>query len=55
MQPTTSNIDSLPSFPYHVQNQAGFVNPGDYFIYLFIYLFRFFDQHQPNKMTIKFH
>ena len=27
MQPTTSNSDSRPIFPYHVHNQAGFDNP----------------------------
>ena len=37
MQPTTSNNDSRPIFPYHVHNQAGFDNPfinGRGFIYL---------------------
>ena len=37
MQPTTSNSDSRPIFPYHVHNQAGFDNPfinGRGFIYL---------------------
>ena len=36
MQPTTSNSDSQPIFPYHVHNQAGFDNPfinGRGFIY----------------------
>ena len=36
MQPTTSNSDSWPIFPYHVHNQAGFDNPftnGRSFIY----------------------
>ena len=37
MQPTTSNNDSLPIFPYHVHNQTGFddrfIN-GRGFIYL---------------------
>ena len=27
MQPTTSNNDSRPIFPYHIHNQAGFDNP----------------------------
>ena len=27
MQPTISNNDSRPIFPYHVHNQAGFDNP----------------------------
>ena len=27
MQPTTSNNNSRPVFPYHVHNQAGFDNP----------------------------
>ena len=27
MQPTTSNSDSRPIFPYHIHNQAGFDNP----------------------------
>ena len=38
MQPTTSNNDSRPVFPYHVHNQAGFdlfIN-GRGFIYLCI-------------------
>ena len=37
MQPTTSNNDSRPIFPYHVHNQADFDNPfinGRGFIYL---------------------
>ena len=37
MQPTTSNTDSRPVFPYHVHNQADFDNPfinGRGFIYL---------------------
>ena len=36
MQPTTSNSDSQPIFPYHVHNQASFDNPfinGRGFIY----------------------
>ena len=36
MQPTASNIDSRPIFPYHVHNQACFDNPfinGRSFIY----------------------
>ena len=27
MQPTNSNSDSWPTFPYHVHNQADFDNP----------------------------
>ena len=27
MQPTTSNSDSCPIFPYHVHNQAGLAIP----------------------------
>ena len=37
MQPTTSNNDSRPIFPYHVHNQTDFGNPyikGRGFIYL---------------------
>ena len=37
MQSTTSSNDSLPFFPYHVQNQTDFDNPfinGRGFIYL---------------------
>ena len=37
MQPTTSNSDWRPIFPYHDHNQAGFDNPftnGSGFIYL---------------------
>ena len=34
MQLTTSNIDSRPIFPYHVQNHARFVSPCIYFVYL---------------------
>ena len=26
MEPTTSNIDSQPIFPYYIHNQAGFDN-----------------------------
>ena len=39
MQPTTSNNDSRPVFPYHVRNQGDFDNPfinGRGFIYLCI-------------------
>ena len=37
MQPTASNTDSRPVFPYHVHNQADFDSPfinGRGFIYL---------------------
>ena len=37
MQPTTSNNNSRPTFPYHIQKQVDFENPfinGRAFIYL---------------------
>ena len=45
MQPTTSNNDSRPIFPYHVHNQVYFNNPftnGIAFIYLGIFKVSFF-------------
>ena len=57
MQPTTSNNDSQPIFPYHDHNQADFHNPfiiGRGFIYLGISKMSFTKYLQEFKVAYQY-